>query len=71
MKASRLSWLVWMILTVVRSVTLGQDAPAQPEVTQALLQAKTVYIISGHVRYCKTKGLFKKKIEDLLRQAAA
>jgi hypothetical protein len=71
MKASRLLWLVWMILTVVRSVTLGQDAPAQPEVTRALLQAKTVYIISGHVRYYKTKGLFKKKIDDLLRQAAA
>ena len=64
MKASRLLWLVWMILTVVRSVTLGQDAPAQPEVTRALLQAKTVYIISGHVRYYKTKGLFKKELVD-------
>jgi hypothetical protein len=40
-----------MILTVVRSVTLGQDAPRQPEATRALLQAKTVYIISGHVHY--------------------
>ncbi len=64
MKASRLLWLVWMILTVVRSVTLGQDAPAQPDVTRALLQAKTVYIISGHVRYYKTKGLFKKELVD-------
>jgi len=64
MKASRLLWLVWMILTVVRSVTLGQDAPAQPEVTRALLQAKTVYIISGHVRYYKTKGFLKKELVD-------
>ena len=64
MKASRLLWLVWMILTVVRSVTLGQDAPRQPEVTRALLQAKTVYIISGHVHYYKTKGLFKKELVD-------
>jgi len=69
MKASRLLWLVWMILTVVCGVTLAQDAPAQdappqPEVTQALLQAKTVYIISGHVRYYKTKGLFKKELVD-------
>jgi len=56
MKASRLLWLVWMILTVVRSVTLGQDAPAQPEVTRALLQAKTVYIISGHVATTNPKG---------------
>ena len=64
MKASRLLWLVWMILTVVRGVTLGQDAPPQPEVTRALLQAKTVYIISGHVRYYKTKGFLKKELVD-------
>ena len=64
MKASRLLWLVWMILTVVRSVTLGQDAAPQPEVTRALLQAKTVYIISGHVRYYKTKGFLKKELVD-------
>ena len=64
MKASRLLWPVWMILTVVRSVTLGQDAPPQPEVTRALLQAKTVYIISGHVRYYKTKGFLKKELVD-------
>jgi hypothetical protein len=64
MKASRLLWLVWMILTVVRGITLGQDAPPQPEVTRALLQAKTVYIISGHVRYYKTKGFLKKELVD-------
>jgi hypothetical protein len=63
MKASRLLWLVWMILTVVRSVALGQDAPP-PEVTRALLQAKTVYIISGHVRHYKTKGFLKKELVD-------
>jgi hypothetical protein len=63
MKASRLVCLVWMILTVVRSVALGQDAPP-PEVARALLQAKTVYIISGHVRHLKTKGFLKKEIVD-------
>src|SRR5882672_5063748 len=63
MKASRLLWLVWMILTVVRGGSLGQDAP-QPEVKRALLPAKTVYILSGHVRYYKTKGLFKKELVD-------
>jgi hypothetical protein len=47
------------ILTVVRTVALGQDAPPQPEVTRALLQAKTVYILSGHVRYYKTKRVLK------------
>jgi hypothetical protein len=60
MKASRLLWLVWMILTVVRSASFGQDAVPQPEVTRALLQAKTVYITSGHVRYYKTRGFLKK-----------
>jgi len=64
MKASRLLWLVWMVLTVVRSASFGQDAAPQPEVTRALLQAKTVYIISGHVRYYKTRGLLKKELVD-------
>jgi hypothetical protein len=64
MKASRLLWLVWMILTVVGSVAFGQDAPPQPEVTRVLLQAKTVHIISGHVRSYKNKGLFKKEPVD-------
>ena len=63
MKASRLLWLVCMIL-VVRGLTFGQDAPQQPEVTRALLQAKTVYILSGHVRYYKTKGFLKKELVD-------
>ena len=64
MKALRSLWLVWIILTVVHSAALGQDAPLPPDVTRALLQAKTVYIISGHVRYYKTKGLFKKELVD-------
>jgi hypothetical protein len=29
-----------------------------------LLQAKTVYILSGHVHYYKTKALFKKELVD-------
>ena len=49
---------------LAHSAALGQDAPLPPDVTRALLQAKTVYIISGHVRYYKTKGLFKKELVD-------
>jgi hypothetical protein len=64
MKVSRSLSLVWLILTVVHLAALGQDVPLQPEATRALLQAKTVYIISGHVRYYKTKGLFKKELVD-------
>ena len=43
---------------------LREDAPQQPEVTRALLLAKTVYILSGHVRYYKTKGFLKKELVD-------
>ena len=64
MKASRWLWLAWVILMVAGSVALGQDAPSQAEVARALLQAKTVYIISGHVRYYKTKAFLKKELVD-------
>lgn len=64
MKTSRLLLLAWMTLTVVRSATLAQDGPPPPEVTRALLQAKSVHIISGHVRYYKTKGFLKKELVD-------
>lgn len=64
MNASRRLFLVWMILTMVSCAMFGQDAPAQPEVARALVEAKKVYIISGHVRYYKTKGLFKKELVD-------
>ena len=64
MKTLRSFWLVSIILTVAHSATYGQDAPLPPDMARALLQAKTVYIISGHVRYYKTKGLFKKELVD-------
>ena len=64
MKASRLLWLVWMMLTVVCGAALAQEAPPQPDATRALLQAKTVYIVSGHVRYYKPKGFLKKELVD-------
>jgi hypothetical protein len=51
-----------MILMVACSAAFAQDAT--PEVTRALLQAKKVYVLSGHVRYYKTKGLFKKELVD-------
>jgi hypothetical protein len=64
MKVSRSLFLVWTILTMLPCAIFGQDAPAQPEVARALVGAKKVYIISGHVRYYKTKGLFKKELVD-------
>jgi len=64
MKASRSLWLVWVVLTVVANLSMGQDAPPQAEAARALLQAKNVYIISGHVRYYKTKAFVKKELVD-------
>ena len=60
---SRSLWLAWVILTVA-GTGLGQDAPPQAEAARALLQAKNVYIISGHVRYYKTKAFVKKELVD-------
>src|SRR6266700_2920693 len=72
MKALRSLWLSCVILTLAHSAALPQNAPPQPglpqnaaqNVAKALLQAKTVYVLTGHVRYYKTKGLFKKELVD-------
>ena len=64
MKALRSLWLVWIVLALASTAALGQDTPAQSDVGGALLHAKTVYVLSGHVRSYKTKGLFKKELVD-------
>jgi len=53
-----------MIVTVACSATFAQEAAPQPDVARAPLQAKNVYILSGHVRYYKTKGFLKKELVD-------
>lgn len=62
MKAAKSSWLILMILTVVRGITFAQDMP--PQAPQALLPGKNVYVVTGHVRYYKTKAVFKKELVD-------
>jgi hypothetical protein len=64
MRVSRPLSLLWFTLTAACLSALGQDVPPNPEIARALVQAKSVYIISGHVRYYKTKGLFKKELVD-------
>ena len=64
MKAVRVL-LTWTILSVLCGLTFAQDAPPSPESLRAMLQAKKVYVISGHVRYWKTKGLIKKELVDV------
>lgn len=63
MKAVRSLLLVLMIVTVCRPSTFAQNV-AQPEVARALLRAKNVYVVTGHVRYYKTKALVKKELVD-------
>ena len=64
MKASRSLLLGWTILAILCfclcSLTFAQDATPAPDVMQALVKAKTVYIISGHVRHYK--GVLKKEL---------
>lgn len=63
MKVPKSLWLVLAILAVVRCAAVAQDA-APSEVARALLQAKNVYVVTGHVRYYKTKAVFKKELVD-------
>jgi hypothetical protein len=64
MKAWRSVLLAWTIPAMVCGVTLAQDAPLPSALTRALLQAKTAYVVSGHVRYFKTKAFVKTQMVD-------
>lgn len=62
MKAARSFWLFLIILAVVPNFIFAQDL--SPEAARALLRAKNVYVVTGHVRYYKTKAVFKKELVD-------
>lgn len=64
MKALRSVLLASAVLTVVCGVTFAQNATAAPDLTRALVQAKTIYLVSGHVKYFKTKGFKTHLVED-------
>lgn len=52
------------LLTVVCGVMFAQGPTAPPDPTHALVQAKTIYLVSGHVKYFKTKGFKTRLVED-------
>jgi len=54
----------WAVLLLLCGLACAQNAVLSPEAMRAMLQAKKVFIISGHVRYWKTKGLIKKELVD-------
>src|SRR5262250_130728 len=60
MKAAR----ALAVCTILCGLTFAQDVSPSPQALQAMLQAKKVFIISGHVRYWKTKGLIHKELVD-------
>jgi hypothetical protein len=43
---------------------IGQDSPPPQDLTRALVQAKTIYLVLGHVKYYKTKGFKTRLVDD-------
>jgi hypothetical protein len=56
--------VAWTVLLLPCGLAFAQDTMPSPEAMRAMLQAKKVLIISGHVRHWKTKGLIKKELVD-------
>lgn len=63
MKALRSLWQALAVLAVVCGVMSAQNS-ISPDVTRSLVQAKTIYLVSGHVKYYKTKGFKTHLVED-------
>ncbi len=64
MKALRSLLLVSGLLTMVCGVMIGQNPAPPQDLTRALVQAKTIYLVVGHVKYFKTKGFKTRLVED-------
>lgn len=64
MKALRSVLQASALLAVVCAVLLAQNSTVPPDSTHALVQAKTIYLVSGHVKYFKTKGFKTHLVED-------
>lgn len=64
MKALRSVLLASALLTMAGGVMFAQNSTVPPDLARSLVQAKTVYLISGHVKYFKTKGFKTRLVED-------
>ncbi len=64
MKWERSLALQLAALTVVCGVMFAQNAPVPSDPARALIQAKTIYLVSGHVKYYKTRGFKTHLVED-------
>jgi hypothetical protein len=64
MKALRSVLLASAVLAVVCRVMLAQNSTVPPNFSRAVVQAKTICLLSGHVKYYKTKGFKTRLVED-------
>jgi hypothetical protein len=64
MKALRSVSLVVAVLAVAGGIVFSQNSTASPDLTHLFVQAKTIYLVSGHVKYYKTKGFKSHLVED-------
>jgi len=64
MKARRSVLLASAVLAALCGVMFAQNSTAPPDLTRAPVQAKTIYLVSGHVKYFKTKGFKTRLVED-------
>jgi len=64
MKALRSVLLASALWAVFCGVIFAQNSTVLPDLTRTLVQAKTIYLVSGHVKYFKTKGFKTRLVED-------
>jgi hypothetical protein len=64
MKALRSVLLASALLWVICGAMFAQNSTVSPDSTRALVQAKTIYFVSGHVKYFMTKGFKTHLVED-------
>ena len=64
MKALRSVLMALALLGVICGAMFAQNSTVPPDLTRALVQAKTIYLVSGHVKYFKTKGFKTHLVED-------
>jgi hypothetical protein len=64
MKAFRSVLLAWTILAAACGVANAGNDLLSPELVKAMVQAKKVYLVTGHVRYYKSKAFVKTELVD-------
>lgn len=64
MKGVRSVSLQLAALALVCGVMFAQNSTAPSDAARVLVQAKKIYLVSGHVKYYKTKGFKTRLVED-------